>query len=64
MPEEPDPEEQRTVIGVKTATVLYVLLAAAAFATLHGKALIVALIIVIGLAAKSYLHYWHEKHGE
>jgi hypothetical protein len=60
-PEEPEPEQPRMLIGVKTATILYTLLGAAAFATLHGKALGVALIIVVGLAAKSYLHYWGEK---
>ncbi len=55
------PEQPRTLIGVKTATILYTVLGAAAFATLRGKALVVALIIVLGLAAKSYLHYWKEK---
>jgi hypothetical protein len=63
-PDEPDPEQPRTLIGVKAATILYVLLGTAAFVTLHGKALVVALIIVLGLAAKSYLHYWSEKQSK
>jgi hypothetical protein len=63
-PEEPEPEQQHTVIGVKAATILYALLSAAAFVTLHGKALGVALIIVLGLAAKSYLHYWSRKQSK
>jgi hypothetical protein len=36
---------------------LYALLVGAAFATLKGTALIIALIIVLGLAAKSYVHH-------
>lgn len=64
MPEEREPEQPRTLIGVKTATALYALLAALVFITLHGKALILALIIVVGLATKSYLHYWSEKRNE
>jgi hypothetical protein len=59
--EEPEPQQPRTLIGVRTATILYILLVAAAFVTLHGNALGVALIILFGLAAKSYLHYWSEK---
>ncbi len=37
--------------------ILYALLVIASFATLKGTALIVALIIVLGLAVKSYLHH-------
>ncbi len=62
--EQPEPEQPRTVIGVKTATILYTLLGAAAFVTLHGKALAVTLIIVLGLAAKSYLHYWTNRRSK
>jgi len=51
----------RTAIGVRTATILYLLLAIAAGVTLKGKPLLLALIIVFGLAAKSYLHYWRQK---
>ena len=60
-PEDSKPEQQRTVIGVKTATILYLLLGAAAFFTLHGKALVLTLIIVVGIAAKSYLNYWSNR---
>jgi hypothetical protein len=52
-----DPDTPRTVIGPKTAIVLYVLLAVWAFVALKGTALIIALVIVAGLAAKSYVHY-------
>ncbi len=55
------PERSQTVIGVRTATILYLLIAVAAIVTLKGKPLILALIIVFGLAAKSYLHYWKQK---
>jgi hypothetical protein len=54
-------EKPRTVIGWRTATVLYVLLVAFAFWTLHGRALALGLIIVGALAAKSYLHWWKER---
>lgn len=64
MPEEPKPEQPRTLIGLRTATVLYLLLVGGAFLALHGKALILALIIVVGLAIKSYLHYWSEKQNK
>jgi len=39
------------------AAVLYAVLMAISIATLHGKALAFALIIVLGLAVKSYLDY-------
>ncbi len=37
--------------------ILYGLLVVASVATLRGTALIIALIIVFGLAVKSYLHH-------
>ncbi len=52
---------RRTLIGLRTATVLYIVLVALAFATLKGKPLVLALIIIGGVAAKSYLHYWKGK---
>lgn len=56
------PEENpRTLIGPKTALILYVVLVVAAVLSLTGKPRILALIIVGGLAAKSYLHYWKER---
>ncbi len=50
-------EPSRTVIGIRTAMVLYALLLVAAFATLKGTALYIALIIVVGIAVKTYLHH-------
>ncbi len=55
------PQRSQTVIGVRTATILYLLIAVAAIVMLKGKPLILALIIVFGLAAKSYVHYWKQK---
>jgi hypothetical protein len=51
------PEPSRTIIGIRTAMVLYALLLVAAFATLKGTALYITLIIVLGIAVKTYLHY-------
>ena len=45
------------MIGLRTAMVLYVLLVIAAFATLKGTALYLALIIVLGVAAKTFVHH-------
>ena len=45
------------MIKGRVAAVLYALLVAISIATLHGKALAFALIIVLGLAVKSYLDY-------
>ncbi len=50
-----------TAIGVRTATILYLLIGVAAGVTLKGKPLMLALIIVFGLAAKSFVHYWKGK---
>jgi len=49
-------EPSQGVIGLRTALVLYGLLGLAAFATLKGTALAVALLIVVALAVKSYVH--------
>jgi hypothetical protein len=51
------PEPSRTVIGIRTAMLLYALLIVGAFATLKGTALYIALVIVLGIAAKTYLHH-------
>ena len=51
------PEEPRTVIGLRTALILFGALTVFAFATLKGTALVISLIVVFGLAAKSYIHY-------
>lgn len=50
-------EPSRSVISLRTALILYALLIIAAFATLKGAALAVALLIVGALAVKSYLHH-------
>jgi hypothetical protein len=55
------PEPSRTIIGIRTAMVSYALLLVAAFATLKGTALYVALIIVLGIAAKTYLHHLRDR---
>jgi hypothetical protein len=45
------------MITGRMAAVLYAVLTGISIATLHGKALVFALIIVLGLAVKSYLDY-------
>ncbi len=56
--------EHQTVIGPRTAFLLYGLLVGAAFLTLRGKPLALALIIVGALAAKSLLHWLRTRSGE
>ncbi len=51
------PEPGSSLIGFRTALVLYALLVVAAVLTLKGAALALALIIVLALAAKSYVHH-------
>ena len=50
-------EPHKGVINIWTAFALYALLAGWAAFTLKGIALIIALIIVGGLAVKSYVHF-------
>ena len=45
------------MIGIRTAFALYALLVLASLLTLKGTPLAVALIIVLGLAAKTYVHH-------
>ena len=45
------------MISGRIALVLYAALVAISIATLHGKALAFALIVVLGLAVKSYIDY-------
>lgn len=45
------------MIGIRTALLLYALLVLASVLTLKGTPLALALIIVIALAVKSYLHH-------
>ena len=47
----------KTIIGAKTAVALYALLIAACFLLLKGTPRYIALIIVLGLAAKSWVDY-------
>lgn len=54
-------EPPRTVIGLKTAIVLYGALVLFAVWTLTGKMLALALIIVLGLAAKSLVDYFRRR---
>ena len=49
------------MITGRVAAVLYAVLAGISIATLHGKALAFALIIVLGLAVKSYLDYLRKR---
>jgi hypothetical protein len=45
------------MISGRIALVLYAALVVISIATLHGKALVFALIVVLGLAVKSYVDY-------
>lgn len=47
----------KTLIGPKTAAVLFALLALLVILNLKGKALVIALAIILGLAGKSYVEY-------
>ncbi len=49
------------MIGIRTAFVLYALLLIAAAVTLHGIALYLALIIVLGLAAKTVVDHFRRR---
>lgn len=50
-------EQPRAVIGFRTALVLFALLIAVSFATLKGVALLLALLIVLALAVKTFVHH-------
>ena len=45
------------MISIRTAMLLYALLVLASVLTLKGTPLALALIIVLGLALKSYVHH-------
>ena len=49
------------MIGPRTAALLFALLIAVSFLALHGTARTLALIIVLGLAAKGFLQYVRAK---
>jgi len=50
-------ETPRTLIGARTAFLLYAVLLALAWATLKGKFLSLAVIIVVALAVKTYVDH-------
>jgi hypothetical protein len=50
-------EPPRTLIGARTAFLLYALLLALAWGTLKGKFLGLAVIIVLALAVKTYVDH-------
>ena len=52
-PEDPP----QTLIGIRTALVLYAALVIFALVTLKGKFLYFALLIVFAVAAKTFLHH-------
>lgn len=54
---ESDPKSNRGLIGIRTAMILFGVLAVLAFATLKGPALVIALLIVGALAAKAFVHH-------
>lgn len=49
------------MIGIRTAMLLYALLVAIAFVVLKGTALAVGLVIILGIAAKTVVHYLRRK---
>ncbi len=59
--QEDRPELGRKIISLRTGMIAYAVLAIIAFATLTGYALGVALIVILGLALKSYLYYLRER---
>ena len=59
--EDPPGEPQSSLIGLRTAIFLYALLVIVSCLILKGKPLYLSLIIVGGLAAKSYVHYLRER---
>jgi hypothetical protein len=59
--DEDRPQFGGKVISMRTALIAYAVLAGIAVATLKGYALGVALIVVLGAAVKSYVHYLRER---
>ena len=51
------PEPERGMIGIRAALILFAVLIAASCLALKGAALVIALLIVGALAAKSIVHY-------
>jgi hypothetical protein len=55
------PEPGKTVIGLRTAMLLYAVLVIFAVATLRGNALWITLLIVGALVTKSLVHYFRDR---
>ena len=55
--------ESKTIIGPITALLLYAALVAASFLLLKGTSRAIALIVVFGLAAKSYIDFLRRRMG-
>ncbi len=51
------PEEPRSVIGIRTAMILFAVLAVLACTALKGPPLYIALLIVLALAVKAFVHH-------
>jgi hypothetical protein len=51
------PKSHSGMIGIRTAMLLFAVLAAIAVATLKGPALYIILLVVIALAAKAWVHH-------
>jgi len=49
--------DHKTMIGARTACLLYAALVGASFVLLKGTPRVIALIVVFGLAAKSYIDF-------
>jgi hypothetical protein len=52
-----EPPSQNGVIGIRTAMLLFAVLAVIAFATLKGPALYIILLILFALATKAFVHH-------
>jgi hypothetical protein len=55
--------DPKTIIGPRTAFLLYGALVAASFVLLKGTPRAIALIVVFGLAAKSYIDFLRRRMG-
>jgi len=53
--------EGESVIGLRTALILYAILAVLAFATLKSTARTLTLLIVGALLAKTIIHYYRDR---
>jgi hypothetical protein len=51
------PESQSGMIGIRTAMLLFAVLAVVAWATLKGAALYIILLVLFALATKAFVHH-------